>query len=113
MKTLDRIDNYLTEGTPALPNGIVLKKAQIVGTSNGQDLKQPYRAVIVQEKGKWLLYIEQSFDKGGFNKYSVVPSGWSLGSLLQNPRDFLYIDMGQKWGVKGLHTALKDALNYI
>lgn len=85
-------------------------KAAIVGTKNGKDLQAPYRAVIWQEKGKWLFGIEQSFD-GKFTKYSGLP-GWHLTDLLDHG-DFIYIDMGQQWGARGITGAVKEALKHI
>lgn len=89
----------------------IVLSAAIVGTMNGKDLPKPYRAVIFQRKGKWTLGIEQSFD-GKFNKYSMTSGQWRLTDLLDHG-DFIYIDMGQQWGARGIPGAVKEALKHI
>jgi len=90
----------------------IVLKSPIVGSVNGKDSGQPYRAVIWQKAGKWLFGIEQSFQGKGFTKQSLTGSGWHLADLLDHG-DFIYIDMGQKWGARGISGATKEALKHI
>lgn len=88
----------------------IVLKSPLKGSVNGRDALQPYRAVIYQEKGKWLFAVEQAFD-GKFTKNSRLP-GWHLSDLVDHG-DFIYIDMGQGWGVTGIQAAVKEALKHI
>ena len=90
---------------------VIPLKAKITGMKDGKALKEPYRAVVWQEGNKWMFGIEQSFD-GKFTQFSSTGPGWRLSSLLDHG-DFIYMDMGQKWGAKGIKQAVKEALKYI
>lgn len=93
--------------------GEIILKSKLSATFEGNITTQPYRAVMWQKSGRWLIGIDQSFE-GKFNKYSRVPSGWRLADLIEEPiSDFIWIDHGQKWGVKGMRGVIKEALTHI
>jgi hypothetical protein len=87
----------------------------MTGILDGKDLEGPYRLVIEKtNQDEWLIRPEQAFKnkKTGeykFNEYSGLPA-WDLPSMIKNyPHDVVWIDMGQKWGIKGMQEGLKEA----
>jgi len=90
---------------------LTILESKAVGLSDGKKLDSAYRFVIYQDdKSKWIFAPEQSFNNE-FNQFSGLP-GWYLSTLSKdNPvKDELYIDMGQKWSVKGIRNAVNEAL---
>lgn len=93
--------------------GDIVLKSKLTATFDGNLSTHPYRAVMWQKSGKWMVGIDQSFE-GKFTKHSRVGSGWRLTTLLEEPiSDFIWIDAGQKWGVKGMKGVIKEALTHI
>lgn len=109
-KILEAYQGMLNELNYRPPRGAIVLKSKVIGTSKGRDLDSPYRAIIFPEKGKWLFRVEQKVN----GSWSGTPATWRLSSLIEpNPKDFLYIDMGQKWGVRGLAEAIQEAIKHI
>jgi len=88
----------------------IILKTKLIGYMSGKKLNQPYRAVMKQDKGKWLLRIDQKFDSGAWD---ATGGGWHLSDLLKDPSDTLSIDYGQGWSVTGMSTVLKEAITHI
>jgi hypothetical protein len=102
------LNESLDEATK--PNYTLLK-AKIVGTMEGKISDHPYRAVMWQnKKGNWMFQIEQGGEKG---QWHGAGPGWYLSDIISKGQDFIYIDAGQKWGVKGIKAAAKEALSFI
>lgn len=114
MKALNKIQEayeevMLNEAT----RGEIILKSKVIATFEGNISTHPYRAVMWQKSGKWMIGIDQSFE-GKFTKYSRVGAGWGLSTLIEEPiSDFIWIDHGQKWGVKGMRGVIKEALTHI
>jgi hypothetical protein len=89
-----------------------------------EDTDKPVRAVLVREESpkmpyRWILKVQQQFADGS---WAYMSSGWYLHTLVTNwespdkivleykDDDRIYVDFGQKWGVKGIGAAINDAL---
>lgn len=108
---MSKIYKYLTEGMKGKDSYKILK-AKVTGTKDGEDLPQKYRVVMYFRDGHWMIAPEQSFD-GKFTNDSGL-AGWSLKNFVgKNAPKEIWIDMGQKWGLKGLDGAVKEALKNI
>jgi len=90
----------------------IILKSKITGFMAGKKLQEEYRMAMKQRGGKWVLFPEQSFN-GKFNEYSSLPA-WNLSSLLQGrAKHELYIDAEQRWSIKGVDSAIREAVRYI
>jgi len=72
------------------------------------DIDKIYRGVLSRpswSRGHLLFTIEQPID----GKWHATGGGWRLETLLENRTDGLLIDAGQRWGVKGMRKALREA----
>jgi len=87
---------------------------KLVPFLRGEELPKRYRAVLLLEHS-WgsdpIINIEQPID---VNDWHSTGGFWYVKTLLENPRDQIWIDGGQDWGVKsGLLDALKKAVEII
>jgi len=87
----------------------IILNSKVIGTSEGKDIDGEYRLIIFNKNGTLEIRPEQAFD-GEFNEYSGLPA-WPLDSFMSHEHDELYIDMGQKWGIRNLTYARKEILS--
>ena len=103
-------------GNKIMTEDKIILEAKMTGLSDGKELDSPYRIVITKRNGKWLFSPEQAFKndltgKYEYNMCSGLP-GWYLETLMAQDRelpDEIYIDLGQRWSIKGMQKAVYEA----
>lgn len=93
---------------------VITLESKVVGVLDGKECKGPYRLILFNKDGKWGIKPEQAFrneetKEYEFNEFSGLPA-WNWDSMKTYPHDMIWIDMGQKWGLKGMQAAIKEGI---